>query len=100
MAIEQQTLGITQINKVGFTQLRAKAVTILLLDGNVHKLQQIPSLQEIRHTESRWFFFSSFFFGCMLDFYTAVFDRGGFVGAGFYTTVTDIIQAKCKYRNL
>lgn len=53
MEIEQQTLVITQINKVGFTELRAKAVTILLLDGNDHKLQQIPSLQEIRHTQSR-----------------------------------------------
>lgn len=83
MAIEQQTLGITQINKVGFTQLRAKAVTILLLDGNVHKLQQIPSLQEIRHTESRWFFFSSFFFLDVCSIFTPLF----LIGADLWVPV-------------
>lgn len=30
------------------------------------------------------------FFLCMFDFYTDLFERGGYVGAGFYTAATDI----------
>lgn len=36
----------------------------------------------------------------MLDFDTAVFERGGCVGAGFSKAVTDLIQAKFKDKNL
>lgn len=40
------------------------------------------------------------FFLCVLDFDTAVFERGGCVGAGFSKAVTDLIQAKFKDKNL